>query len=290
MRVLSIAALTIWVSVPSARQSVQRRPTLPRRRRAHLRQRRRPRRQRQHRPQPEEGRLHPCRRRQDAGDHGVRLRGGAVGGDSGRRAGRAGAADPQGGGGAKASGGSARFARRRRQARFDRSQESAPHRAAVRFELDAARGARAGDGVRARLRRQAADARRSRRDCVDRLVAADRPGLHGRPRDAVCRARSLVGSRHGRVPGGHDADRRRDRRRRLRRRRQRVQHLQHRPAPRGHRAAVRRARADSAEEVDRLLQQRRDAARRRQPGPAARRPSTAPSRPTYRSIPSTPAD
>ena len=73
-----------------------------------------------------------------------------------------------------------------------------------------------------------------------------------------------------RLPGRHDADRRGDRGRRLRRRRQRVQHLQHRSPPGGDRAAVGRAGADSAEEVDRLLQQRRDAARRRQPGAAAR--------------------
>ena len=64
----------------SARQSLQqRRPSIPRRRRADLRQRRRSRRQGEHRPQPEAGGLHAPRRRQGADDQRVRLRGSAVG-------------------------------------------------------------------------------------------------------------------------------------------------------------------------------------------------------------------
>ena len=247
---------------------------LPRRRRAHLRQRHRPRRQRQHRPESEEGRFHARRGRQGPGDHGVRFRGGAVGRDSRDRARGAGSADPESRGGAQAGGragechgGPGCHA----QAGADRPQESPPCRPAVRCELDAARGARAGDRVRARLHHQAADAGRPRRDCVGRIGAPDRPGLHRRSRDAFGRARSILGGEHRRLSGRHDAHRRRDRRGRIRGRRERVQHLQYRPPPGGHRTAVRRAGADSAEEVDRLLQQRRDAAWRGQPGSASRR-------------------
>ena len=158
----------------------------------------------------------------------------------------------------------------RSEAGADRLEESPADRAAVRFELDAARGARAGNRVGLRLHRQAADAGRSRRDRVGGFDAADCSGLHRRPRDADRGARSLLRRRYCRVPGRHDAHRRGNRGRRVRRRRQRVQHLQHRSAPGRHRAAVGYPGADPAEEVDRVLQQRRDAARRRQPGAASR--------------------
>ena len=123
----------------------------------------------------------------------------------------------------------------------------------------------------ARVHREAPDAGRSRRDRVGQLDAAHRPGLHGRSRDARGGARSLFGARGRGVRGRRGAHRRGDGGRRLRRGRVRVQHLQHRSQARGDRAAVGRPRADSAEEIHRLLQQRDDAARRRQSGPAPRR-------------------